>query len=171
MDILKEGGMVTPCYSDKIFRMHYDNRRVIDDKLVIDRLLDSKPSTNVESARLYRFVGKLPTAMSYNKTLSSREVSNKYNNVLDIAVRSFIRGLFNKDYNLDISAFKDYKEVVEFVTKFDNSIKLTVNTVASLKRRPLNKRRILASNETVVNFLKYVKIKFPDFDNVGFLGN
>ena len=31
LDILKHGGSVTPAYKDRIFRVHYDNCRIMED--------------------------------------------------------------------------------------------------------------------------------------------
>jgi hypothetical protein len=35
LDILKNGGSVTPVYKDKILRMFYDNRRIMGDNYSI----------------------------------------------------------------------------------------------------------------------------------------
>lgn len=58
LDLLKEGGTVTPVYKDKMFRMLYDNRRVMNDKYYVGELRDSKPSPSVDKAKLNRFIGR-----------------------------------------------------------------------------------------------------------------
>jgi len=87
-----------------------------------------------------------------------------------MAVRTFIRGLFSKDYNLDMAEFANYNEVVDFVNNYDFSLRVTPNGVALLKRRPVNKRKIIMLYDSVKDFLTYIKTKFPEFDDAGFLG-
>lgn len=85
-------------------------------------------------------------------------------------VRTFIRALFSRDYNLDINAFKDYKELTDFIKSFDNSLTVSPNIIAQLKRRPLNKRRIsMVTKESMGAFLDFIHVKFPMFDRKSFV--
>lgn len=168
LDILKHGGSVTNIYKDRVFKMHYDNRRVLEDDYAIDRLRDSKPVYSKDVAELNRFVSKLPTCGTYNKTISSGKTHSTYKNKLDVLVRNFIKGLFSKSHNLDISAFNNYQELVDFLSGYT---KITVNNIASIKRRPLNNRKILLDkdDELVIGFLNHISEKFPDFNKKSFL--
>lgn len=168
LDILKRGGSVTNVYKDKTFRMLYDNRRIVNDKPIIDDLKDSLPAESLDVVNLNRFISKLPTRSLYNKKDSARVTF--YKNNLDVAIRTFIRALFSKSYNLDINNFGSYKELIQFVKGFDKDCKLTENTIASLKRRPLNKRRLLVKDDVkVIEFVKYLKDQFPEFEDKLFL--
>lgn len=168
VDLIKRGGSVTSVYKDKTFRMLFDNRRVIIDKPLVDDLRDSKPVQDLDMVKVNRFVSKLPTQGKYNRTDVVRTAVYKSN--IDVAVRSFVRALFSKDYNLDVNNFGNYKELSIFVEGFDKTCKLNENTIASLKRRPLNKRKLFVSRDIkVVDFVAYVKTKFPEFDDESFL--
>jgi hypothetical protein len=62
------------------------------------------------------------------------------------------------------------KRYYNFVKGFDKSYALNVNTIASLKRRPLNKKRLLVNNDPkVIEFVKYVKDRIKDFENESFM--
>jgi hypothetical protein len=53
-DIYKQGGHVTMVYKDQSFRLHYDNKRLLDVsklKLNEEMLLDSEPLTNLFIAK------------------------------------------------------------------------------------------------------------------------
>jgi hypothetical protein len=143
IEICKHGGSVTESFREKVFRMLYDNRRVVFDKPInsTSALRDSKPVFNVSEAALNRFVGSLDRKVAYNKNTQVTDgLCTKYNNRLDICVRQFIRGLFSKSYNTDIGSFNNYKELVDFIKAHDKNYKINENMIALLKRRPAVKR-------------------------------
>jgi hypothetical protein len=167
-DILNRGGSVTTVYKDKTFRMLYDNRRLINDKPFIDDLRDSKPVESLDTVKYHRFVSKLSIHKNYNKNVQSVKVAC-YKSNLDVAVRSFVRGLFTESYNLNMNDFGSYKNLSNFINGFKGNI-LKDNTIASLKRRPLNKRSLLVGEDAeVLNFVKYIKENYPNFNDKLFL--
>src|SRR5690348_4060394 len=118
--------------------MLFDNRRIIIDDSIegMGSLKDSKPVLNTSVALLNRFIGKMSSQVSYHKNTHNTPLKTKYNSKLELVVRAFIRGLFSEKYNLSISSFDNYKEVVNFIKVFDKTYKINENTIASLKRRP-----------------------------------
>ena len=100
---------------------------------------------------------------NYNKNTSTKVLSNNYKNVLHLGMRTFIRGLFSRSYNLDINDFKNYKEIVIFLKDYDKSIKVNENIIATLKRRSVVKRSIVKTPE-MESFVEHIRTKFPNFD-------
>jgi len=172
IDIWKNGGSVTDSYREKVFRMLFDNRRIIIDDSIegMGSLKDSKPVLNTSVALLNRFIGKMSSQVSYHKNTHNTPLKTRYNSKLELGIRTFIRGLFSKDYNLDISIFENYKDVVDFIkgyNGYNGSYKINENVIALLKRRPAIKRKIEKTVE-LEGFVKHIKTKFPDFDEKSF---
>lgn len=168
-DLSKKGGSVTPILRDKTFRMLYDNRRIIEDKKSDNptNLLDSKPMNDVEECELLRYISKLPINTEYHKNTSPTNL--KYKNYLDVAVRTFIRGLFSNSYGLKSAQFNSYKDLINFVKEYKQDYNLTENIISQLKRRSVNRRKIVVTKE-IVDFAEYVKNRIPEFDKESFLG-
>ena len=175
IDIYKKGGHVTPTYSDRIFRMWFDNRRTIKipldlvdyfkDSNKIDYsniLLDSNPLKDLDEGKLYRFYGNLNKTTIYEKKASNK-VSNVYKSYLDLAIRNFLKGLMNNSYNLKRDLFENYKDIIDYIHQYKPTYKLTPNILAQMKRKGVIKRPVLKNNETL-DFVEYIKIKFPNFD-------
>jgi len=171
LDICKHGGSVTEQLKEKVFRMLYDNRRRIIDIPIPGKgsLRDSNPVNDVEEASLNRFVGRLNSSTSYNKNTHTNVLSNKYKGGLDIGVRTFVRGLFSKSYNLDSNCFKNYSEIVDFIKTYDKSIKINENIISTLKRRSVEKRLISKTPE-MESFVQYLQTKYPNLDVKAFYG-
>jgi len=85
--------------------------------------------------------------------------------------RSFIRGVLSGDFNLDFNKFGSYKVLANFINERQDTLVITVNNIAQLKRRPLNKRKlIMDQDKLVIAFLDSVSKELPEFDRKSFLG-
>ena len=184
LEIFKHGGHVTPVYRDRIFRMHFDNRRTIiipsellntfKDSEVIDYsniLLDSDPVESKDLCNLYRYYGNISKQIIYQRNTSRGGSKTIYKNYLDMAIRNFLKGLLNNYYNLDCNVFSNYKDIVtyiyDYVKDIDRDYRLTTNSLAQLKRRGVSIKNVIKTKETE-GFVQYVKIKFPYFDEKTF---
>ena len=91
-----------------------------------------------------------------------------YKNVLDISVRNFIRSLLKNSLNLDVSVFKNYQEIADFVNSFDGgSIKINPNIISQLKRRSAKPKKLYRDSISEA-FVDFVSLKFPNFDSEKF---
>lgn len=169
LDVFKHGGHVTSVYKDQVFRLFYDNKRVIQEGG--GDFLDSKPVQDIDQAELLRFLGKLPRKTMYEKnTTSVNSYKSTYKNTIDVVARNFIRNYLSGDLNLDNKYFKNYTELAEFVNNFDNSLKITPNIIAQLKRRPARPKIILKDSRSE-KFVKYISEKFPSFNGSKFFNS
>lgn len=163
-DIFIRGGHVTKVFSDRIFRLLYDNKRVIID--VKDKtLLDSRPLDGIEEGELLRLISKLPKTSQYTRNMSNL-ASGKYKSKLELVIRNFLKALLKNELNLKIELFKNYSEVIRFIKTYNSDFAVTEDVLSQLKRRgKFNKVRRTADSEL---FVDYIKTKFPNFDEVGF---
>jgi len=180
LDIYKKGGHVTPTYSDRVFRMWYDNRRCLiipkelksyfnDNEKInfTDILLDSNPVKSIDEGKLYRFYASLNKTSIYEKKASNNSLKTMYKSYLDLAVRNFLKGLMKDSYNLDSSSFANYKDIIDYIHSYDKTYKITPNNLAQLKRKGVIKRPVVKTTETL-GFVEFVKNKFPKFDEGSF---
>lgn len=160
LDIYKEGGHVTRTYSDQVFRLMYDNKRMIVDSN--NTLLDSIPLNKADIGELLRYIGNLPKTKQYSRNSSSVNL-NKYSYNIELIARNFVKALLNNQLGLDINSFENYKHIVSYLSKYSNDIKISENYISQLKRRgSYVKVPWSIENEKFVN---YVKLKFPNFDS------
>lgn len=160
LDIYKEGGHVTRTYSDQVFRLMYDNKRIIVDS--DNTLLDSVPLNKADIGELLRYIGNLPKTKQYSRNSSSINL-NKYSYNLELIARNFVKALLNNQLGLDINSFENYKHIVSYLSKYSSDIKISENYISQLKRRgSYVKVPWSIENEKFVN---YVKLKFPTFDS------
>jgi hypothetical protein len=143
-EIYNKGGHVTMVYKDQIFRMHYDNRRVLEWESTIpasiEHLIDSKPLTNVSHGKNLRFIGRLSKNKQYAKYLSgvkSKENISSSNKEEEVIVRTFIKGLLSTPpkYNLNRFELKSYRDIVEYIHQYNPLIKLSESALAMVQRR------------------------------------
>lgn len=174
LDIYKGGGHVTRVFKDQMFRLQYDNKRLIiipkgyENTIDFSNILmDSIPVPNKEFSKTLRFLSKFHKQSIYSKGISISS-GNKYKSYIDLAVRNFIRGLLSNPplYNLK-NEFTSYSELVEFVQGYDDKIKLSKSSISHLKGRKMVFKTVPRTKETM-NFIDYVKIKIPEFDEVSF---
>ena len=110
-EIYLYGGHVTTKYADRVFRLDYDNKRLID-QIVTEKtdnnysniMLDSKPVKDVELAKRLRSVKSILKTKPYNR-YTSKKVSTKYKSYLDLAIRNFVK--------LYVSKFDDYSSLIK----------------------------------------------------------
>jgi len=162
-------------YKDQIFRLQFDNRRIIivpeefSNSVDFSKiLLDSKPVPNVEYCRNLRFLGKLNKQRIYNK-LSSTLTGNKYKDYSDLAIRNFIKGLLSSPqrFGLD-NSLTNYSEIIVFIRGFKPKIKISKFSISRLKNRQIIFKPVPRTKETL-KFVEYIKTKFKDFDENTFL--
>jgi hypothetical protein len=171
-EIYKHGGHITPIYKDKIFRLLFDNGRLIEDDSsnqgfdLSVKLLDSKPLNTVEQGVNSRYLSKMQWTNLYNKNTTMKKGS-VYKNQLDIAVRNFIKGYFSPTplFSLKGTEFKNHKELLQFIQNFPDasSLKISVNSISKLKNRKLFLRPVPKSLE-VLEFVKYINSILPHFN-------
>ena len=164
-DIYKHGGNVTNVYSDKVFRLLYDNKRLIDENDKIDNLYDSKPLNSVDESSLIRYMAKLPRTKQYTINSGSAYAS-KYKNSQDLMIRNFLRALLADQLNLKSNVFKTYKDIIDFLKGFDKTINYSENSISQLKRR--GKFVKVRKMQDASRFVDYILEKFPDFNHEEF---
>jgi len=167
-DIYRKGGHVTMVYKDQIFRMHYDNRRLIvepdDFKSINDGLLNSLPLQDIDHAKNLRFISKLNKTKLYNKQTSAGS-SNNYSNFEDLAIRNFIKGLVAVPplFNLDRSELDTYGKIIDFIKAYKPTVKISEQSISNLKNRQIKWKSVPRSLRSEA-FIDYVKTKFLEFD-------
>jgi hypothetical protein len=172
--ILKDGGHVTPIYSDQKFRLLYDNMRLItteDENIDLsEEMLESKPHKDISECKQIRDISSLNKKIVYYRTLHKKSPGvGVYKNKLELAVRTFIKGIFKGRYNLNqySDKFKSYKSIKEFIETYDKSIKLTDPMISNYKNRKMIFKSV-PKDPSTLSFRNYVKTELPDFDDVEF---
>ena len=172
-DIFKKGGHVTMQYRDQMFRMHFDNRRVLLWETTIpancEMLLDSRPLANITEGENLRFISSMYKKKLYGKYTSMDNKANKYTDTEEIAVRNFLKGLLTTPpmFNLKEDVFYTRREIIDFIQQYNPKYKYTEIQLAKYKRRGISLLKTHKTKETEA-FLKYVKAKFNDFDEESF---
>ena len=163
-DIYKRGGHVTMVYKDQQFRMHYDQKRLLEYKETVDGLLDSKPLKNIIQGENLRYIGKLYKSKQYNKFSNLGGSGNKYNNHLELAVRNFVKGLLSEPpmFNLHRVGLESNQKIVDFIHRFNPEIKITVNSISLLKNRSIKWKCVPRLTETE-EFAEYVLLNIDTF--------
>jgi len=174
IDLYKEGGHVTMVYKDQIFRLQYDNRRIILLPKKYENttdfsgiLLDSNPVPNKEYSKNLRYLSKLHKQRLYNKH-SSTLTGNKYKNYTDLAIRNFIKGLLSDPPKYKLDKYLNYSEIIDFIKAFDDKAKVSKQSISNLKNRKMILKPVPRTKETV-EFVEYIKTKFRNFDENDFL--
>lgn len=96
--IWTDGGHCTMGYRDQNYSVGFDNRRCIIDDCVVDPSAkfwyDSRPHESAEVAMCVRKLSGLSRATPFS-SLTRTESLNRYKNDLEIAYRTFLKGLFS----------------------------------------------------------------------------
>lgn len=172
-DIYTRGGNVTMKYRDQIFRMHYDNRRVLASESsippTIEKLVDSVPVPEISVGKNLRYLGSILKKKQYSRFISSKGVKNVYEKSSEVPLRNFIKGLLSSPplFNLPTNAFESYVSVLDFIKRYDPSIKMSEDRLVKYKLRKVKLGKIQRTKECE-DFVKYVKQRFPLFDESGF---
>ena len=172
-DIYKKGGHVTMNYRDQMFRMHFDNRRMLLWQTTIpsscEILLDSRPLENITEGENLRFISSMYKKKLYGKFTSTGNHTTKYTDTEEIAVRNFLKGLLTTPpmFNLKEDVFYTRREIISFIQQYNPKYKYTEIQLAMYKRRGVRLLKTQKTKETEA-FLKYVKAKFNDFDEESF---
>lgn len=174
-EIVKSGGHVTMKYRDQIFRMHYDNRRVLMGESTIpskiEQLLDSKPLENVVHGENLRFISRMYKNKIYGKFTNVNNGANKYKCKEEIAVRNFIKGLLANPpmFNLNPKEFNSYREIIDYVKAYNPLLRFSEVGLSQYKHKFVKIMKVHKTKESDA-FVRYVKDKFKDFDENAFYG-
>ena len=172
-DIYKKGGHVTMQRRDQLFRMHFDNRRVLEWETTIpssiECLIDSNPLIDINQGKNLRFIGRLSKSIPYAKYTSAGKSLSKYKNQDEIAVRNFLKGLLSTPpmFNLNREEFYGYQSIIDFVKNYSSTINITDESLAKIKQRVSKKNFKWVTVEKTKEseaFVKYVQSKFNTFD-------
>lgn len=186
--ISKHGGHVTRTFSDHRFSLNYDNRRFIVDELNIvqgniqvvncnhcnksfpylqEFFFDSLPFANSLECFNVRSIIKTNRLGSYNRRTNFL-TRNKYTNYTDLAIRNFVKGLVKnplENHYIDIAKeLNNYNSIIDFVLEYKSNYKISKSSISNLKSRKLIERQVPRLPETI-DFINYVKNKFPNFDS------
>lgn len=168
-DLYMQGGQVTKIYADRIFRLEFDNKRVLNIPVDLKNgrdfsnvLLDSSPPKNVESVDGLRFLSSYHKSLSYNR-MTSGVGRTKYVNNLDLAIRNFVKACIKETPGYNLQSFDNYQELINFVKSYKPSYKISKSSISNLKNRKLVVKGVPKNPDTLA-FVEYVKLKFPEFN-------
>lgn len=167
-EVYKKGGHVTMKYRDQLFRMHFDNRRILSWETSIPNsiecLVDSIPVSDVKTGVCLRFVGSVVKKKLYGK-YTNAGVRKKYLSVEETAVRNFVKGVVSSPplFNLPTGCFSKSRDVLEFVHGYNPELKISEQSLSMYKTRLVKLGKVKRSKETD-GFVQYVKKAFPTFD-------
>jgi hypothetical protein len=167
-EIYKRGGHVTMVYKERKFQLKYDNRRKIIEPETRNGdvfLLDTEPLKDIAEGSNLRGLSTLFTKTVFNKN-SSKSLSKSCKTVLDSAVRTFLKDIVSEEsiYGLKghKSLFPTYNDIIKYVKEFNPSVSVSKHSLSMMKGRKIIRKCVDKTPETL-EFVKYVKIKFPCF--------
>jgi hypothetical protein len=177
-DIYKKGGHVTMQNRDQLFRMFFDNRRMLMGETTIpastEVFIDSLPLQTKSEGENLRFISSLHKKKLYGKYTSTGNKVSKYINNEEIAVRNFLKGLLSEPplFNLTPKSFLNRQGIIDFINNYNTQFKYGDANFSRYKDRDVKLLKIHKSKETDA-FIKYVKERFLDFDEEAFyaMGN
>ena len=167
-EIYKKGGHVTMKHRDQLFRLHYDNRRVLDVVTSIppnvEVLVDSQPLLEVKQGRSLRFICSLKKKSTFTKFNASKD-NTQYKNDGEIAIRKFIKSVLSVPplFNIPSASFESNRAILEYVKGYNAEIKISVEVISRYKRRVVKQGKIKRTKDAL-KFTRYVKQRFPLFD-------
>jgi hypothetical protein len=170
-DIFKSGGHVTKLFQDQVYRLLYDNRRLIIDSKNKDtntfELLDSKPLKDITEGANLRNTSRFLHTIFYNRR-THKVVTAKYKNYIELAVRNFIKMLLLDPNKLNIkNDFKNYNEIIDYLKKFYPKLKISKSSISHLKNRKVIEKSVPKTKETL-EFVAFLKTRFKNFHENNF---
>jgi hypothetical protein len=178
-EIYKKGGHVTMVRRDQLFRLHFDNRRVLEWETSIpasiENLVDSKPLEEINQGKNLRFIARLCKNKQYGKYTNIERGVNLYKDNTEIAIRKFLVGLLSTPprFNLNRESFYSYASILEYLSIFNPASQLTVRDISVLQNRVKEIGNIslpLKKTKESEEFVKYIQQEFKEFDLVEFYG-
>jgi hypothetical protein len=168
-DIFKKGGHVTMVYKDQQFRMHFDNKRVIEESLNGEVLLDSKPLKSMKHGENLRTISKIPKLKQYSRFSNFESKVTRYNKTEDLAIINFVKGLVSEPpmFNLHRVGLEKNKNIINLLKEYNPSIKLTEESISNLKRRSIKLKSVPRIKQTE-DFVTFIAKKFKEFDKESF---
>jgi len=169
-EIFTKGGHVTKLYRDQQFRMHFDNKRVLQGSSDNEvSFLDSMPLPTAQEGESRRFLARLTITKQYSKYSNQLRNELRYKKPEDVTILNFVKGLVQEPpmFKLHRVGLGKNKEIISFLKAFNPKINLTENSIAALKKRPIKLKSIPKSKESV-KFVEYLRLKFKDFDQDAF---
>jgi hypothetical protein len=174
--VYDDGGHVDMEYSDKSFRLVYDNKRkILEGEPILNKstelkLYDSDPWNNVMVCKAVRGCVKITKTSTYNKYLT-RAGGKSYKYPLEIGVRAFARWIFARGMKSS-EEFNTYAKIVTFVKNYtqEKGIKGVRISKQSLSQLNSNTMSINTIKNTVPNlpeiisFFEYVEKHVPGFN-------
>ena len=170
-EIFKRGGHVTMQYRDQQFRMHFDNKRVLQttENTTDEILFDSLPLKSVKQGENFRAISKITKVKQFTKYSNIKDSMLKYEKIEDLAINNFVKGLLMEPpmFNLSKDKFKSYEDIVTFVKRFKPSVKMNEQKIAMLKYRKI-KLKSVPKLKATEEFVNYVKNHLVEFDSDSF---
>lgn len=132
-------------------------------------MIDSKPLETVIQGENLRFLSRVYKNKIYGRYTSVANNANKYRKNEEIAVRNFIKGYLNPTplFNLKHGEFLSYKELLDYVKCYNPSLRISESSISNYKSKKFKIMKLQKTTETEA-FVKYVKVRFKDFDETSF---
>lgn len=172
-ELYTHGGHVTKTYADRIVKLEYDNKRIIDlpDTLENTRdfsniLLDSSPALNKNSVDGLRYLNSVHKRSAYSK-ITSVPGNSKYRSYEDLAIRNFIKSILKDPPSHGLESFESYSDLIEFIREYKPSYKVSKSSLSNLKARKVVIKGVPRTPETLA-FAGYLEIRFKSFDKKAF---
>lgn len=168
-EIYKTGGHVTMQYRDQLFRLHYDNRRVLLWETTIpptiECLIESNPLQNVKQGENLRFISQQYKKKIYGRYTSVSTKQLKYKDVEEVVVRNFLKALLATPplFNLNRYEFYSYRSIQDYIENYNPRLKISATSLSWYKIRKVTFVKVEKTKETEA-FVNYVLLKFKNFD-------
>lgn len=156
---------VPPFKSTIVKKLNENNN---ENTLKLHLLLDSKPLKDSQTCYNIRSIAKKFKLNEYNKRTSVL-TSEKYKDYKDTGIRNFIKGILKKPplYPDIASELSNYQLIIDFISEYDPLYKVSRFSLSKLKNRQIIIKQV-PRTENTEHFIKYVKQKFPFFDESKF---
>lgn len=172
-DIYIHGGHVTKTFSDRIMKLEYDNKRIInipqdlkDNRDFSNVLLDSSPAVDKNSIDGLRFLSSVHKRSVYSK-VTSASGNSKYKNYEDLAIRNFIKAVLKDPPSHGLESFDSYSDLIEYIREYKPSYKISKSSLSNLKTRKVVLKGVPRNPDTLA-FAGYIGIRFKSFDEKSF---